>query len=195
MKKTIGLIIISLIVVLGVAIALFKLAPPKNSQQPVSALNDLMDKPMPPVVLYDKDGKEFSIENLKGKNVVLFFSEGIICYPACWDEIAALGTDQRFNNSETIAISVVTDTPQDWAPAKDRMPDIAKATMLFDKGMAVSKQLALLTQPSSMHMGGRPGHTYIMLDKQGIVRYVLDDPTMNKNGNLLLSKIAEFKNN
>lgn len=192
MKKTIGLIIITLIVVLGVATALFKLEP-KTVQKPVTELKDLVDKPWPQSQLYDKDGKEFSVDSLKGKNVVLFFSEGIICYPACWDQIASFGVDPRFNNADTVAISVVTDTPQDWAPAKDKMPDIAKAFMLFDHDMAVSKQLSLLTLPSSMHMGGRPGHTYIVLDKQGIVRYVFDDPSMGKQNDLITAQIAKLK--
>lgn len=193
MKKTIGLIIITLIAVLGVAVALFKLDPQANTKQTVAQLSDLEGKPMPAIQLYDKDGKKFSMDSVKGKNVVLFFSEGIICYPACWDQIAAFGTDPRFNNSDTIAISVVTDSPQEWAPAKDKMPDIAKATMLFDHNSAVSKQLALLTLPSSMHIGTTPGHTYIVIDKQGIVRYVYDDPGMGKDNDLIASRIAQLK--
>ncbi|MDP2933034.1 MAG: redoxin domain-containing protein, partial [bacterium] len=66
-----------------------------------ASLNDLLDKPMPGIKLADKDGREVSIESYKGKNVVLFFSEGLMCYPACWDQIAAFGNDERFNTDNT----------------------------------------------------------------------------------------------
>jgi len=193
MKKTIGLIIVSLIFILGIAAILFKTdSSPKNTQQSVSKLSDLIDKPLPAIQLYDKDGKKYSMDSLRGKNVVLFFSEGIMCYPACWDQIASFGTDQRFNSPDTVAISVVTDSPQEWEPAKNKMPDLAKATMLFDQNLTVSKQLALLSLPSSMHVGGIPGHTYIVLDKQGVVRYVFDDPRMANNNDVIVSEIDKL---
>jgi len=156
------------------------------------SLNDLLDKPMPTIKLADKDGREVSIESYKGQNVVLFFSEGLMCYPACWDQIAAFGNDERFNTDNTAALSVVVDSARDWEKAITKMPKLANATTLFDTGAVVSRQLGLLYLPSSMHKGSLPGHTYIVLDKKGIVRYVLDDPNMALSNELLVKKIAQF---
>lgn len=160
-----------------------------NGPQPLDAM---IGKAFPSVQLNDKDGKPYALDNLKGRIVVLFFNEGIMCYPACWNQVAALGTDPKLNSDTTVAFSVVTDRPDQWQQAMAKMPDLAKATLLFDQGGSVSRELGLLTLPSSMHKGSIPGHTYIVLDKAGIVRYVYDDPTMAINNALITKKIAEF---
>ena len=67
--------------------------------------NGLIGKPLPNIQLADKDGRTFSLESLKGKNAVLFFNEGLMCYPACWNQMVAFGTDPRFNSAGTVAIS------------------------------------------------------------------------------------------
>jgi len=164
--------------------------PPQAGKE--ASLNDLLDKPLPAIKLFDKDGKEVSMENFKGKNIVLFFSEGLMCYPACWNQIAAFGEDARFNTADTVALSVVADSSKDWEKAIAKMPKLASASTLFDAGAAVSRQLGLLSSGSSMHKGSLPGHTYIVLDRQGIVRYVFDDQNMALNNDLLLEKIAKF---
>lgn len=152
----------------------------------------LIGQPLPAMQLTDKIGKPYALENLKGKNAVLFFNEGIMCYPACWNQIAAFGTDPRFNSPDTVAMSVVIDSPKDWEKAGEKMPDIAKATILFDQNAQASRQLGLLSAHSSMHAGSMPGHTYLLLDKQGVVREVFDDANMGVNNNLLMDKISEF---
>src|SRR3989338_5105048 len=58
-------------------------------------LNSLVGKPMPDIQLSDKDGKNITAADLKGKYTVLFFNEGLMCYPACWNQIASFGADER----------------------------------------------------------------------------------------------------
>ena len=154
--------------------------------------NGLIGKPLPNIQLTDKDGRTFSLESLKGKNAVLFFNEGLMCYPACWNQMVAFGTDPRFNSASAVAVSVVVDSPRDWQRAVAKMPDLARATTLFDRGAIVSRQLGVLSLASSMHPGQVPGHTYVLLDTQGIVREVLDDPNMGVNNNVIIQKIKMF---
>ena len=45
---------------------------------------------------------------------------------------------------------------------------------------------------SSMHKGSLPGHTYIVLDKDAVVRYVFDDPNMAIANDMLFGKIEEL---
>ncbi|OGM97440.1 MAG: hypothetical protein A2735_01765 [Candidatus Yanofskybacteria bacterium RIFCSPHIGHO2_01_FULL_41_21] len=158
-----------------------------------NALNALVGKPIPDIQLSDKDGKLYTAVDFKGKNTVLFFNEGLMCYPACWNQIASFGSDERFNSGQIQAISIVVDPARDWQRAITQMPQLAKATTMFDVNATASRELGLLTLASSMHRGSLPGHTYIVLDQNAIVRYVLDDPNMAIANDMLFSKIGELK--
>lgn len=155
-------------------------------------LSVLVGKPLPDIQLTDKDGKKYTAESFKGKNTVLFFNEGLMCYPACWNQIAVFGSDARFNTDAVQAISVVMDSSREWQSAIEKMPELAKAKTLFDVSGDTSGKLGLLTLPSSMHRGSLPGHTYIVLDRNGIVREVRDDPNMAIANDILIEKIAKF---
>ena len=159
-----------------------------NSDQ----LNALVGKPMPDIELKDKAGKTYTAADFKGKNTVLFFNEGLMCYPACWNQIAAFGSDERFNSGEIQAISVVVDSASDWQRAVAKMPQLAKANTMFDTGAGASGRLGMLTTASSMHRGSLPGHTYVVIDKEGVVRYVFDDPNMAMANDMLFGKIGEL---
>ncbi|MEK7161957.1 MAG: redoxin family protein [Patescibacteria group bacterium] len=191
-KSAIVMIFVALFVMfVGWALYRSSNSPTSGNQTATTGdFNNLVGKPMPSVQLFDKDGKSYSLDSLKGKNVVLFFNEGIMCYPACWNQVAQLGTDSRFNNQDTIAFSVVTDQPSQWQEALTKMPDLAKATILFDQGGNASRQFGLLNVASSMHKGANPGHSYVVLDKQGVVRFVYDDPNMAINNDMISQKIA-----
>ena len=155
-------------------------------------ITDLVGKPVPQFSLRDRDGVEYSSENLKGKNVVLFFNEGLMCYPACWNQIVALAQDKRFQNDTTVVLSVVTDAPGDWRQAIVKMPELGYAKTLFDPDRKASKVFGVLTTGSSMHYGSLPGHTYIVIDKNGVIRYVYDDPRMAINNNLIFAELGKL---
>jgi len=198
-KSLLALGIAITLIVLASAYFLFKnsssTGDPRGLTKPSPAdasLNSLIGKPLPDIQLQDINGKVYTNASFKGKNTVLFFSEGLMCYPACWNQIAGFGTDPRFNTGEIQALSVLVDSSRDWQRAIDKMPELAKANTLFDVGGSVSGKLGLLSLPSSMHRGSLPGHTYIVLDKDGIVRYVDDDPNMAMANDLLIEKITEF---
>lgn len=164
-----------------------------SDAQPITALDGLVGKPAPEFSLTDINGKTYSTENLKGKNVVLFFNEGLMCYPACWNQIAKFGSDGRFNNDNTVALSIVLDPKKDWSEAIAKMPELAAAKTLFDDGGYAARAFNVLKLPSSMHYGLLPGHTYIVIDKAGIVRYVLDDPRMAIRNDDIFAKVQALK--
>lgn len=206
-SSTILTIIVTAVVTLGIGYVLFKTAPqganqatggdPMHGGSAVAVnsaqLDSLVGKAMPAIQLTDKDGKTFSPADAKGKYTVLFFNEGLMCYPACWNQISAFGSDSRFNSDQIQAISVVTDPANEWQKAVTKMPELAKADTMFDTGANASRQLGMLTTASSMHKGSLPGHTYIVIDKEGIVRYVLDDPNMAIANDMLFGKIGALK--
>ena len=128
-----------------------------------------------------------------GKNVVLFFNEGSMCYPACWDQIAQLGTDSRFETESIAAFSVVVDTKSQWLDIVNKSPNLAKSKILFDNSRSVSKAYDVLYLDSPMHPGALPGHTYFIIDKEGIIRFTLDDPNMALANDKLIKEIEKIK--
>ena len=155
----------------------------------VGNINDLIGKPAPQFSLQDRNGVTYTNASLKGKNVVLFFNEGIMCYPACWNQMAALG---QLDSSNTVALSVVIDQPSDWESAVQKMPQLGNATVLFDTSKSVSEEYGMLTVNSSMHYGSYPGHTFVVIDKQGIVRYVFDDPNMGIDNDKIANELQSL---
>ena len=69
---------------------------------------------------------------------------------------------------------------------------LRKSLAHFDDDTAVSRQFGMLTTESSMHKGLFPGHSYVLIDKEGIVRYVLDDPSMRINNDKLVTELGKL---
>lgn len=166
-----------------------------NVSVSAAALNNLFGKPAPAFSFADREGKIYSQENLRGKDVVLFFNEGLMCYPACWNQIAAFAQDPRLKDNDIVVLSVVVDSKKDWQQAVEQMPELAQATVVFDAGAAASKKFGVLSTPSSMHPGSLPGHTYVVIDKEGIVRYIFDDPNMAIRNDQLALEISKLNGN
>ncbi len=209
-------IVLVVAVVLGVAYFLFTTAPKPQTSQVArttnvaaqndmashhggvstgvndTLLNSLVGKAMPEIELKDKNGKTYTNADFKGKYTVLFFNEGLMCYPGCWNQIAAFGGDERFDSASVQAVSVVVDSPVDWQKAIQKMPKLADANTMFDNGAKASSKLGMLATASSMHRGSLPGHTYVLLDKEGVVKFVWDDPRMSIANDLLWNKIQEL---
>lgn len=159
---------------------------------PASNLDNLIGKPAPDFSLTDHGGRTYSLASLKGKNVVLFFNEGMMCYPACWNQIASLGADDRFKDQDIVALSVVVDSKKEWDEAVSQMPELAQATVVHDNGGKVSSAYGVLTTKSSMHYGQLPGHTYIVIDGNGVIRHVYDDPNMAIHNDQLVDELKKL---
>ena len=165
---------------------------PLSTDISATSLNELVGKPAPDFVLADGNGKVYSLSELRGWNVVMFFNEGLMCYPSCWDQIVTFVRDDRLNQEDTIVLSVVVDSPEEWQEAIRQMPELAEAVVVFDDDTEVSKQFGMLTTESSMHKGLFPGHSYVVIDKEGIIRYVLDDPSMRINNDKLVAELSKL---
>lgn len=166
-------------------------SPAKNSSN-AGNYSSLVGKVAPDFSLSDQNGKVFKLSDRRGKKVVLFFNEGIMCYPACWNQMAALGTDSQLNSSGVVSASIVTDSRSMWDSAMKKMPDLARGTILFDSDKNVSTKYGVLSLPSSMHKGATPGHTYIIVDGQGVIRHTNDDPNMSLHNDKLVTEINKI---
>lgn len=157
-----------------------------------TVFSSLLNQPAPDFTLSSFDGKNIRLSGLLGKNVLLFFNEGLMCYPACWDQITAFGQDNQFTAANTVVLNITIDPQPQWQQAVAKMPKLASATVLLDTDKTVSNKYGVTTLDSSMHRGQFPGHTYVLIDKKGIVRFQLDDPTMAIRNKQLLEEIAKL---
>lgn len=153
---------------------------------------ELINKPAPNFELQDINGKTYSLKDFRGKNIVLFFNEGVMCYPSCWQQMIALTKDRRFETEKTIVLSIIVDSPEELKQAIQKMPELKQAIVLFDIDKSVSKNFSMLNVPSSMHPGSYPGHSYVIIDKNGIIRSALDDPDMGIRNDFLLQEIRKI---
>lgn len=142
----------------------------------------------PDFTLTKQDGSKFKLSDYQDKTIVLFFNEGSMCYPQCWEQIASLGNDERFNTDDIISASIVIDTKEQWDKIIRSQPRYGAGNILFDSNKVVSDAYDVLNVPSSMHKGSYPGHTYIIV-KHGVITYILDDPKMALNNDVLASKL------
>lgn len=164
-----------------------------TNQAANTSLNDLAGKSAPDFTLESYNGDKVTLSSLKGKNVVLFFSEGLMCYPACWDQIVAFAKDNsKFTDKNISVLTIINDPKNDWKQAIDKMPELAPANVLFDTDKRVAIAYNTLSLPSSMHKGSLPGHTYFVIDKEGIVRFVKDDPQMAIRNDEILAEAEKL---
>ncbi|KKS91668.1 MAG: Alkyl hydroperoxide reductase/ Thiol specific antioxidant/ Mal allergen [Parcubacteria group bacterium GW2011_GWF2_43_11] len=175
----------------GIILAVVNYSPEETPNDKFS-FKQAIGKQAPDFSLEGIDGKTIKLSDYKGKNVVLFFNEGSMCYPACWDQMAALGNDERFNAENLAAFSIVVDPKSEWEKIVKETPGFDSAEILFDTTKAVSRAYDVLSLRSSMHPGSFPGHTFFIINKEGIIRYVLDDPSMAIRNDMLISELSKL---
>ncbi len=159
-----------------------------NSGMDTIKFSEVIGEVAPSFTLTNQDGSKFTLSDHNDKTVVLFFSGGAMCYPACWDQIADLSEDERFNNDDVLAVSIVVDGKEKWDQIISSQPKYGAGTLLFDPDRTVSKAYDMLNTPSSMHKGSFPGHTYLII-KDGVIAYMLDDPKMALNTDEIASNL------
>ncbi len=157
------------------------------------SFSNAVGKKAPDFTLKDINGNSVSLSSFLGKNVILFFNEGLMCYPACLDQVVQLNKDSRLNSENTVAFSIVIDSPEIWQRSQKDLPYLAGAKVLFDNSGAVSQAYDVLKLLSSMHKGLYPGHTYFIIDKEGIIRYTFDDPYMGIRNDKIAQEIEKLK--
>lgn len=156
------------------------------------SFSDAIGKKAPSFALEDLSGNEIKLSDYTGKFVVLFFNEGQMCYPGCWNQITVLSRDERLNNDKTVSFSIVVDKKSVWEGIVKKSPQMKESKILFDTDRVVSSAYDVLSLESSMHPGSYPGHTYVVIDKEGLIRYTLDDPNMGVWNDKLVEIISKL---
>lgn len=133
-------------------------------------------------------GKTISLADYKGKHVLLFFNEGVMCSP-CWQEISRLERfKDDFDRLNAVIIPISVDDQKTWDPilAEEKIT----TPILIDTERKVTALYKALGTPSSMH-DDRAGHTYVHINTDGKIHSSADFPNMNVPTNDLIQHIQQ----
>lgn len=140
----------------------------------------------PSFSLSSTEGKVISLSDYQGKNVFIFFNEGVMC-DICWQEISKMEKSKvDFDKLNAVILPISVDDAATWKPVIEMQKIITP--ILIDSDRKVSAAYHVLGTPSSMH-SDRPGHTYIHIDPQGNVHSSADFPSMNVPAQVLLDHL------
>ncbi len=179
--------------VLGVAALAVTFALLGRGQQASAPTASQLNKPAP--AFDERDvvtGATISSESLRGKNVLLFFSEGVMCQ-ACFQQIQALEARAAdLKQRGLVLVNVTNDTEGDARRAADTYRITTPLVADEDRGM--SGAYDVLGQ--GMHPN-TAGHTFILVDRQGVIRWRRDywlgsDPTMYVKPDRLFADIPKL---
>lgn len=131
--------------------------------------------PAPSLTLASTSGGTFDLASYKGKaQVLLYFQEGLTCQP-CWDQMRAIQKDLPKFRALGIGpiVSITTDPLGD---IQQKVSDEGiTIPVLSDVGAKFSSAGAWGTNEYQMQMmGDRNGHTFVLVGKDGRIRWRAD---------------------
>ncbi|WP_329295876.1 peroxiredoxin family protein [Streptomyces pseudovenezuelae] len=162
------------VVALVVLYAVFSTSPAKNTSSS-GASYDVgspgIGRAAPAFTLTASTGKQVSLGDYRGKNLLLYFQEGLTCQP-CWDQITDLEKSAAKVKAAGIdqIISITTD-PADLITRKTK--DMGLTTpVLSDPDLKVSQQYE--ANQYGMMGTSRDGHSFLLVGPDGTIRWRAD---------------------
>lgn len=132
--------------------------------QPLDTVIDISSK-APSFTLPATTGNNISLSDYKGKkNVLLYFQEGIMCAP-CWKQLEDIQKEYGKFDSLDVEVLTITVDPLNALIKESQKRGITLPVLDDGDDLSVSKEYDVLDQ--SMHPGSRPGHSFILIGKDG----------------------------
>lgn len=158
----------------------------KRSDAAAATASSLIGKPAPGFSMPTTDGRRVALSDFKGRqSVLLYFSEGAGCQ-ACITQMKSLENARgSFSRDNLTILPIVMDSKEAITQAM-RQFDVT-TPFLMDDGTASKAYHALGT---GMH-ADLPGHGFVLVDKQGVVRWAKNYPSMWVSPKDLLSQIRD----
>jgi peroxiredoxin Q/BCP len=127
----------------------------------------------PQFALASVNGASFSLNSYLNKSdVLLFFNEGLTCSPCLQQMVNIDRNYTAFSKMGITVVSITTDSMSDmrtWSQNNG----ITKMMVLPDQSLQVDQEYGTL-YAGSMHAGSAPGHTFILVGKDGNVLWRKD---------------------
>jgi peroxiredoxin len=136
-------------------------------------------------------GQRIDSQQLAGRNVLYYLSEGVMCQ-ACLVQIQAL--QQAFQHLERDHLTLVSVTNDDPSTLAQAARDYKIATPLIaDQSRKIVKSFGVLGGiPAGVGMhNDTADHTFVLVDKSGHVRFIHDYPKMWIDVNALLQALPK----
>lgn len=148
---------------------------------------NLISRQAPDFTLSTLDGREVTLSDFRGKkNVLLFFNEGYGCAP-CWQQAAALQEDlDAFTALDTEVFAIMVDPP-DLLAAEAMRWDVT-LPILVDQDRGAAQAYDAL---GGMH-ADKPNHTFVLVDKDGVVRWSEDYPSMQADNESVVEQVRNL---
>lgn len=172
------LITVVVVVALGAVVAAMMLS--SRSQQSSAT------KVAAAFTVTDTAGQTISLADFKGKSVLLYFNEGVGCDACFYQQV-----DIEKHAAQLKALGV-TVLPVVMNPANEVRPELTRFNLttpyLIDADGSVSDSYGMLGK--GMH-AGLPGHGFVLIDGDGVVRWQGEYPTMYLSAPELITNIKK----
>ena len=164
-----------LVVLAGIVAAMMLTSRPESS---------VASRTAPDFTLTDTAGQNVTLSSYRGKsNVLLYFSEGAGCQ-SCLVQMGEIEKQHKAFAKDNVAVLPIVMNTRDQIMA-DMAANGVRTPFLLDDG-TVSK--AYDTLGKGMH-AGLPGHSFVLVDKQGKQRWYGEYPSMWLTPKDLLHKV------
>lgn len=147
---------------------------------------DLRTGAAPAFTLPTSDGGSVSLEAMRGRPVLLYFSEGVGC-DSCFAQLADI--EASSSTFDRLGVKVV---PIMVNPASDVVPAAAsfgiRTPIALDTTKAISSEYGVLG--TGMH-AGLPGHSFVLVDATGTIAWAQNFPSMYVSSGELARDVAD----
>jgi peroxiredoxin len=133
----------------------------------------ILGAPAPSFELASTDGHTVSLADHLGHDVLLYFSEGVGCDSCFYQQASIEAEQQRLTDAELMVVPVVVNPATDVRRELDRFG--LTTPFLIDTDRSVSAAYDTIGRG---HHADLPGHSFVLVDREGTLRWRLDEPSM-----------------
>lgn len=141
----------------------------------------------PPFTLTSTDGSNVSLSDYAGRNVLLYFNEGVGC-DACFYQTVELENNADRLEAADIALLPIVVNPVDQVQGELMRFGITTPYLIDAEGR-VSKDYGVMGK--GMH-ANLPGHGFVLIDRSGQVRWTKEYPSMYASTSELLAAVDPY---